>query len=285
MKKIINMYKILAILPLLVIGQYAFAQSQIDQTSDIFGVMVNDKIYMPGDIITIKGIITEKFGDNPILITVSNPLGTKVDIAQIPIGTDMQFEYPLEPVGDFFKYDGVYELFISYHTEHLKLSVVLKGFEKDEEMIIMPDPLPVNPKPPMSDITCYQLDIIEHECLEYNITGGSIRSIEIDNNAKSIIISLDPDSDGELTINIPDRVFSGLIIVLSDGKDIYNTVTINDNKYSIPITSGTNKIELIGTFVIPEFEFAIITITSSLIAVMAVTLIARQKYPSLNIIK
>ncbi|MGI0047164.1 MAG: PEFG-CTERM sorting domain-containing protein [Nitrosotalea sp.] len=98
--------------------------------------------------------------------------------------------------------------------------------------------------------------------VNYTITGAAINSMLINTHETSLVISLNSTSDGNLVIDLPrtlidakDGASDDQFIVLVD--DTYTTFheskTSTDRTLSIAFTSGTERIEIIGTQALPEF--------------------------------
>ena len=88
-----------------------------------------------------------------------------------------------------------------------------------------------------------------------------------------IIIQLylvDADN-GTLTVSPSAETQDGIFMVLVDGEEA-NDVTINGNDVTVNFPAGTDTIEVIGTFVIPEFgTVAMMILIISIVSVIAIT--------------
>jgi predicted secreted protein with PEFG-CTERM motif len=117
------------------------------------------------------------------------------------------------------------------------------------------------------------------DVIPYDITGGAITGsiINLDNN--SIVLNLSADDDGTLTISPSESTQSGIFMVLVDGEEA-NDAEIDGNTVTIPFLAGTETIEIIGTFVIPEFG----TIAMMILLVSIVSIIAISAKSRLSII-
>jgi len=122
-----------------------------------------------------------------------------------------------------------------------------------------------------------------------SLTNGSIKSIEADPDSTSIIISVSTtNEDGELTITLQRGVIDSRadgidddFIVLIDGEetDFEETDTTSMARtLKIPIPAGAEKIEIIGTHVIPEFPtFSVIIFATAMSAILATSLISKRR--------
>jgi len=117
------------------------------------------------------------------------------------------------------------------------------------------------------------------DIVPYDITGGAITgsTINLDNN--SIVLNLSAVDDGTLTISPSESTQSGIFMVLIDGEEA-NDVTIDGNTVTVPFLAGAQTIEIIGTFVIPEFG----TIAMMILLVSIVSIIAISAKSKLSII-
>ena len=117
------------------------------------------------------------------------------------------------------------------------------------------------------------------DVIPYDITGGAITGsiINLDNN--SIVLNLSADDDGTLTTSPSESTQSGIFMVLVDGEEA-NDAEIDGNTVTIPFLAGTETIEIIGTFVIPEFG----TIAMMILLVSIVSIIAISAKSRLSII-
>ena len=120
---------------------------------------------------------------------------------------------------------------------------------------------------------------VSDDVIPYDITGGAITgsTINLDNN--SIVLNLSADNDGTLTISPSESTQSGIFMVLIDGEEA-NDVIINGNTVTVPFLAGAETIEIIGTFVIPEFG----TIAAMILAVAIISIIAISAKSRLSIV-
>ena len=100
-------------------------------------------------------------------------------------------------------------------------------------------------------------EMLDLENLDYEITGGMVSSFETDSLMRSLIVTIQSDSDGQLTITLP-RAFIDAIIgnvdddffVISDGEEVIpeEILTTSESRtFVILFDSGTEEIEFIGT--------------------------------------
>ena len=113
--------------------------------------------------------------------------------------------------------------------------------------------------------------------VNYTITGAKIISMTPDLDAKSLIIKISTTNDGELVITLPKDVIDtdeeGFFILV-DGEETAFIEDLHDNSrtLTIPFYNGSEEIEIIGTFVIPEFGvIGMLVLALAIVAIIAVT--------------
>lgn len=98
--------------------------------------------------------------------------------------------------------------------------------------------------------------IIEKDQLEYEISGAVVESIEADETFTSLVISLDANNEGKLTIDIPRDFMDSKIgtaddhfFVLVDNQEVAPQETKTDQKrtLSVPFEQNSETVEIIGT--------------------------------------
>jgi len=227
--------------------------------------------YGHNDIIMVKGQVANVSGF-PITVTVVSPLNSIVTIAQLTVAEDGSFETTLNTAGALWKYDGTYIIKVNYGTveKSNKAKVELTGG--------------VTFKPSFSTPTtakqCTANDIsASGQCIPYSISGGMVTSATLNTNDNSIVININAFDDGTLTVTPSKTVQDGIFMVLVDGQE-WDDVEIVANKVTVMFPAGTEQIEIIGTFVIPEFG----TIAAMILAVAIISIIAISAKSRLSII-
>ena len=120
------------------------------------------------------------------------------------------------------------------------------------------------------------------DVIELEISDAYVKKIVDDQSSNSLIFTIhDPGDDGKLSIKLSDDIITpfddGSFIVLID--DVETDYIIDDDSITISFDSNTKQIEIIGTFVIPEFrEIVSLILTTSFIG-----LIILKKYKKLFI--
>ena len=126
--------------------------------------------------------------------------------------------------------------------------------------------------------------------MDYEITGGQILSIIPNFEANSLTIEISTTGDGELTITLPRAVIDAVlesgdddeffVLVDAEESDFDETKSADSRTLTIAFPDGTEEIEIIGTFVIPEFG----TIALMILAVAIISIIAVSAKTRLRVI-
>ena len=121
--------------------------------------------------------------------------------------------------------------------------------------------------------------------LTYTITGGVLNQVSPDQEAESLILSIDSISNGTLFVQLPRDVIDAKFgeedddfFILIDGveTDFEEIKSANDRTITISFPEGTEEIEIIGTFVVPEFGTVAILIL--IISIVSVIALSRTKF-------
>ena len=238
-------------------------------------VHTDSATYGHADTITVTGHVANVIpGDVPITMTVTNPLNSLVTIDQINVSHDGSYTTSVSTAGNLWKYDGTYTIRVNYGSLDNKVKVELTGGvaqghtgHSDDEMH-------------HDDVECGSNEVAIHDaCTSYDISGGHVISATINTNDNSVIINIDADDDGTLTISPSTSTQEGIFMVLVDGEES-DDAEINGNTVTVPFFAGTEQIEIIGTFVIPEFG----TIAAMILAVAIISIIAISAKSRLSIV-
>jgi len=135
--------------------------------------------------------------------------------------------------------------------------VTVKGFHEPDGTVEVPE----------------ELDLGQMVYTE--VTNGEVTSVIAKTAENSLVISLETTEDGMLSFTTSDfliRPFDdGNFFVLVDGEEI-DSVTYENKILTIPYTAQTEKIEVYGSYVIPEFgTIAIIVLAVAIVSIIALS--------------
>jgi len=240
-------------------------------------VTTEQSSYQEGDKIVVLGEVREIFAGTPVALRVLAPNGNLVTIEQLDVGNDRTFTTTLTAGGVLWKSQGTYTIMATYGATGANIKTAEATFDFGGTTGSGTTP------------TSGQSLSIEGFGVGYQITGGSIISITPDIDQSSLIIEIEAVDDGELTITLPreliDATFNGedddfFVLVDAEEVDFDETKTDSDRTLTIGFPAGTEEIEIIGTFVIPEFG----TIAALILAVAIISIIAVSAKTRLSII-
>ena len=141
--------------------------------------------------------------------------------------------------------------------------VTVKGFHEPDGTVVVPEEL---------DLT---------QMIYTEITTGEVTSVIARTTENSIVVNIETTEDGVLsftTSNFLIKPFNdGNFFVIVDGEEI-DSVTYENKILTIPYTANTEKIEVYGSYVIPEFG----TIAMIILAVAVVSIIVLSRKNSMS---
>jgi predicted secreted protein with PEFG-CTERM motif len=226
--------------------------------------------YGHNDIIKVEGKVANESGF-PVTITVISPLNSLITIDQVSV-VNRSFETTLNTAGAMWKYDGTYTIKVNYGTAEKSNSVKVEltggvAYEPSYQT-------------PTTNKQCSAKELTASgQCVPFSISGGTVTSATLNTNDNSIVIMINAEEDGTLTINPSTTVQNGIFMVLVDGEE-WDDVEIVANKVTVMFPAGAETIEIIGTYVIPEFG----TIAAMILAVAIISIIAVSAKSRLSII-
>jgi len=238
--------------------EFQEAQSQIQVEKESISVATDKPDYQGVETIEVSGHSTI----TPIILMVTAPNGNLITVAQVETDLEGNYSTAITVGGALYGNAGTYT--ITSTSQGFETSTTF-GYgtllEYTEE-----------PQPSLSDIT-------------YVISGGEVDSIYNDPEALSITVDLINADGGEIVLTLPRDVIDSTIdgvdevfFVLVDGYETEYTevATDLDRTITIPFVAEAGSIEIIGTYVIPEFgTIAMMILAVAIISMVVVTKKAR----------
>jgi len=272
-------------------------------TTTVFGenesviVSTDKSSYSANDVILISGEIKYIALGNQLSLIIQSPNGNIAYIGQMTVNSDNQFSTEINPGGgSYWKIPGTYTIQITQNENNqANTSFEFKGItnvpENELEQNIMEDIVTDDPVIIDSIVTATTLTIQEStDLISYEITNGKITNVIPDLDAVSLLIDIEAINDGSITLTIPRLVLDATIndkddefFVLVDGEevDFEEISTLTDRTLTIEFLAGSEQIEIIGTFVIPEFgTIAAMILAVAIISIIAISAKSRLSIPS-----
>ena len=272
-------FTLFAILIASIGGGSAFAQTsgQIGQMIEAIVVTTDKESYGDGDTIQVTGEVRELLSGYQISLQVFEPkFGNRVAIEQFSVGPDKKFSVEITAGGVYWSSDGTYTIKVLYGTESRTAETTFEFGGPGGGST----PGPSGPRIEIGNTGTM---------IGYSITGGSVISIVEDFASHSLVITISTTSDGELTITLPRSVIDSkdgdtdsdfFVIIDGEEREFEESITSNDRTLTIPFFDGDEQIEIIGTFVIPEFG----TIAALILAIAIISIIAVSSKTKLSIL-
>ena len=260
-----------------------------------------DKLsYSEGETISISGEIEYLALGNEITLRIESPNGNIVYLAQMTVGSDKQFSTEINPSGSYWKISGTYTILITQDKNNqATLSFEFGGVtdmpENELEEAIVEDTVEdimiEDPSIMDSIVTATTITVQDStDLVSYEIINAKLINVIPDMDAVSLLINIEATDDGSITLTVPRSVLDATInngddefFVLVDGEEVdFEEITTSvDRTLTIEFFAGTEQIEIIGTFVIPEFgTIAAMILAVAIISIIAISAKSRLSIPS-----
>jgi len=254
----------LILLPFL--GGESFAQS-----NQVLTVTTEKESYVAGEPVEVLGLVDIILAETDALIRIVSPMGNMIHLAQVDVETDGSFSETISTsIGGKWKETGTFTIMVNYGENSTQVEFEYGGMLSAG----------VQTTPPQFAIEEEELETItlEDHDVDYALTCAEILSMTPDTEMKSLIIAIKTDCDGELNITLPKDVIDtdeNGFFVLVDGDETNHIASSVGELWTltIPFSYGSEEIEIIGTYVIPEFgtiaALVLILAISSIIIISA----------------
>ena len=116
------------------------------------------------------------------------------------------------------------------------------------------------------------IDLVD--TLIYNINGGSVSSIITNSDDSTLVVAVDASDDGELSITMNSDYITAFdddsYFVLVNNEEVW--FSQDGSTLTIPFEAGTEKIEIVGSAVVPEFgTIAMVVLAVAIISIIVIT--------------
>ncbi|QMU54396.1 MAG: PEFG-CTERM sorting domain-containing protein [Nitrosopumilus sp.] len=257
---------------------YSIAALLVISTGTVFAqeslisVQTDDKIYDEGDTIVISGHVTTIVGSTPATLQLfSND--NIIEIAQITIAQDGSYSHTVIAEGPLWKTQGDYIVKVSYGEGNIAES----EFSYSPKSAIV------------EKTTIFEVDAGSHGTFDvkYTIKGATIKDMIVDSDIFGLTVLIESADEGIITLELP-REFIGaekqdkkddIFIILIDGVEVeYEEKTVHSESRIITINFEPNdsKIEVIGTYVIPEF--GAIAVMILIVGITSIIILTKNKF-------
>ncbi len=221
----------------------------------LISVQTDDNNYDEGDTVVVSGNIITVIGKTPVILQIFTE-GNRVDIAQLTVAQDGSFTTTFLAEGALWKKSGDYTIVASYQKHQIETQF---SYTSKSDAIVTTEH--------------YEVDAGSHGTfdVEYTIKGGTVKNMVVDSEIFAVRVQIDATDEGTITLDLP-REFIGaekqdgkddIFIIQIDGTDAaYEESVVNSDSRVITIDfeQDDSYIEIIGTYVVPEFGTIVMVI-------------------------
>jgi len=238
----------------------------------------SNDIYYNGDHVVIFGNISTLFENLPITIQIYHETNL-ISVAQIPVAKDGTFVSSFYATGSKWKDEGTYTVRAQYTPTQIA-ETTFEFFSQaiDKSSAVFPVDIP----------NSGTFDV------GYTVRGGEVKDIVMNQERYSLVIETTMTSNGNMVLKLPRESFDAqnddkditFIILVSKQNNAaenfmqveYEEIAVSSDYRTIriPLEEGDKWIEVIGTYVIPEFGSVVIIIL--VVAVSSAIIMSKSKF-------
>ena len=235
--------------------------------------METDKdVYDHSSVITVTGTV-DPVDENevPVTIMLVNQYTSIIVIAQLDVNNDGSWsgQIHLNPANSLMSEDGVYEIRAQYGSTKITTSIELTNAVETSEEVETRTAVTGTTVTGSSGESFYKLGVGQ---IEYDMTCNATPGFFANADDDSIVIYLNPTDDGIITVTLHEELIKpfedGTFAVVVDNQRMLDFTQVG-NTLTIPCIAGTEKIEIHGSWAIPEFG----VIAAMILAVAIVSII------------
>ena len=245
---------------------------------DTISLSTAKNLYYDGDHVVVFGSVNTIFEDMPITIQIY--FGSNlVSIAQPEVATDGTFVASFYATGTKWKDEGTYTVRAQYTpTQIAEISFEFFSQVVDSSAAAFPVDIPYSGTFPVG----------------YTIRGGDVHNITMNQERYSVLVETTMVSNGNLILKLPRESFDAqsngiditfIVLISKENTSSENFVQVEYKEIAvssdyrtvlIPLEEGDKWVEVIGTYVIPEFGSIVIIIL--VVAVSSAIIISKSRF-------
>ena len=238
-------------------------------------------VYDHSSVITVTGQVEpiDPHGTEvTIIVKRMDPVGL-VQIDQIAVNSDGSFSTTIMTENSKMKYDGTYLINAKYVGTETTVSIELtNAIETSETGTAVTGTSETGTAVTGTAVTGTAEEILYKLSpgqIVYDITCNATPAFYANADDDSIVIYLDPTDDGILTVTLHEELIKpfedGTFVVIVDNQVMEDFTQIG-NTLTIPCVAGTEKIEIHGSWAIPEFGvIAAMILAVAIVSIIVVT--------------
>ena len=211
-------------------------------------VETDSDVYDHSSLITVTGTVDPVDPNEvPVIIMVIAPNGNIAYVNQISLNSDGTFSAEISTKSKLMKDNGSYQIQVSYNQVDATTSVELTATTETAMTVGTVGTAETGESIIESAITSGQIS--------YDITCGTVSHFWVNGDDDNVTVIVDGTDDGILTITLHEEIIKpfddGDFFVMVNGEEI--DFIQNGNNLIIPCEAGTERIEIYGSWAIPEF--------------------------------
>jgi len=236
-------------------------------------IETDSDVYDRSSIITVTGQIANIDPNYlAVALKVISPNGNIAGVAQPEVNTDGNFVGIFNTSGYAWINNGTYEITATYLGIDTTISIEIKD---TVETAIIPETAAVATTTADVAETISAYEFPEGQ-IAYDITcSNTSPSFRGNADDDSILIEIDGTHDGVLTIVLDEEIIKpfedGTFFVVINGESFFD-FTQEGNKLIIPCNAETERIEIVGSWAIPEFgTIAVMILVVAIVSIIIVS--------------
>ena len=256
------------------IGMIFQAAEAVDEVT----LSTSSDIYYDGDHVVIFGNVNTFFENLPITIQIYHETNL-VSVDQVPVAKDGTFVSSFYATGSKWKDEGTYTI----RGQYTPTQIAETTFEFFSHVID-------------ESHAVFLVDIPNSGTFDvgYTIRGGEVKDVVMNQERYSLVVETIMTSNGNIILKLPRDSFDAqnddtdttFIILISKQNNAagdfiqveYEEIAVSSDYRTIriPLEEGDKWVEVIGTYVIPEFGSIVIIIL--VVAVSSVIIISKSRF-------
>jgi len=257
--------------------------SMIFQAAEAVGevtLSTSSDIYYNGDHVVVFGNVDTFFENLPITIQIYQKTNL-ISVAQVPVANDGTFVSSFYATGSKWKDEGTYTV----RAQYTPTQIAETNFEFFSQAID-------------KSSAVFPVDIPNSGTFDvgYTVRGGEVKDMVMNQERYSLLVETAMNSNGNIVLKLPRDSFDAqnndtdetFIILISKRAFVseieyfeqveYEEIAVSSDYRTIriPLEEGDRWIEVIGTYVIPEFGSMVIIIL--VVAVSSAIIMSKSKF-------
>ena len=254
--------------------------SEVSAVGFTITMKTDNAVYDHASVITVTGNVEPvdpNGSDVTIIIVRAVPSGI-AGIAQVSVNSDGDFSTTINTATGSMKYDTTYLIKAQYVDAETTVSIELTAADETYSS----ESVTATTVTPETETSLSEL--VGGGPIEYDLTCSATSPTFWPNADDSTLeIHMDATHDGTLTVTLHEEVIKpfgdGTFFVFVNGEEVQDFVQ-DGNTLIIPCKAGDEKIEIVGSWAVPEFG----TIAAMILVVAIVAIIAVSAKTKLSLV-